>query len=200
MRARVFDPVREAPERAFGSILAADVHGSGDHATLRKGMRFSDADRSTLAALPGPVHLVDLEPDELEQDAVARRLALAAAGPGTRADEPAQGQARIRAAARGLLRVRADAVEAVNRLHPLLLFTAGDGAVVAEGDDVAGAKSASLATREQLVAEAEHLGGEPCAREEACLDVGGVEPELEPERAHRPPLARARLRAEDRRG
>ena len=157
MRARVFDPVREAPERAFGSILAADVHGSGDHATLRKGMRFSDADRSTLAALPGPVHLVDLEPDELEQDAVARRLALAAVGPGTRADEPAQGQARIRAAARGLLRVRADAVEAVNRLHPLQLFTAGDGAVVAEGDDVAGAKSASLATREQLVAEAEHL-------------------------------------------
>lgn len=157
MRARIFDPVREPPERAFGSILAADVHGAGDHPTLRKGMRFGDGHRSILAALRGPIHVVDLEPDELEQDAVARRLAIAVAGPGTRTDEPAQGQARIRAATRGLLRVGADAVDAVNRLHPLLLFTAGDGTVVAEGDDVAGAKSASLGTREQLVAEAERV-------------------------------------------
>lgn len=158
MRVRVFDPAKEQPERAFGGVLAADVHGSDGRVVLRKGTRLADAHRSALAALHGvALHLIDLDPGELEQDEVARRLALAVAGPGVRAEEPSQGQARVRAVTRGLLRVRADAVDGVNQLHPLLLFTAGDGSVVDEGDDVAGAKSAALATHERLVAEAERL-------------------------------------------
>jgi len=159
VRARVFDPANDRPERAFGGIVAADVPGRDGHVALRKGTRLGEAHRSALAAIAARegVHLVDLDQGELEQDEVARRLAIAVAGPGARAEAPSSGQARVRATTRGLLRVRADAVDAVNRLHPLLLFTAGDGTVVDEGDDVAGAKSAALATAEDLVAEAERI-------------------------------------------
>ena len=158
MRARVFDPAKDPPGRAFGGVLAADVTGPDGHAALRKGTRLTAIHSSALLALAGQaLHLIDLDPGELEQDEVARRLAAMVAGPGTRADAPTQGQARVRAATRGLLRTRAEAVTAVNHLHPLLLFAARDGTVVAEGDDIAGAKSAALATEERLVAEAERI-------------------------------------------
>jgi molybdenum cofactor cytidylyltransferase len=158
MRARVFDPARDPLERAFGSVLAKDATGPDGHAALRKGVRLGPAHRTALAALGGePLHLIDLDDGELEQDEVARRLAAAIAGPGTAAEPPAQGQARLRAATRGLLRARGDVVVALNRLHPLLVFAARDGTVVAEGDDIAGAKSASLATAGRLVAEAERI-------------------------------------------
>ena len=158
MRARVFDPASDPLERAFGSVVARDATGPDGHAALRKGVRLGPEHRSALAALSGQtLHLIDLEAGELEQDEVARRLAVAIAGPGTAAEPPAQGQARLRAATRGLLRTRGDAVAAVNRLHPLLVFVARDGTVVAEGEDIAGAKSAALATPGRLVAEAERI-------------------------------------------
>lgn len=158
MRARVFDPAKEPLERVFGAVLAADARGGDGRVALRKGTRLAEAHRSALAELRGAaLHLIDLDPGELEQDEVARRLALAVAGPGAHAEDPAQGQARVRAMTRGVLHVRADAVDGVNGLHPLLLFTAGDGSVVDAGDDVAGAKSAALATQERLVAQAERL-------------------------------------------
>ncbi len=155
---RVFDLATEPLERVFGAVLAADARGGDGHVALRKGTRLAETHRSALSALQGAaLHVIDLDPGEIEQDEVARRLALAVAGPGTRAEEPAQGQARVRATTRGVLHVRAGAVDAVNRLHPLLLFSAGDGSVVDAGDDLAGAKSAALATPERLVAEAERL-------------------------------------------
>ena len=157
MRARVFDPTSDPPERAFGSVVAADVPGTDGHDVLQKGLRLDATHAAALVALGRAIHLIDLDPGELEQDAVAARLAAAVAGPGTHAELPSHGQARVRAAVRGRLRLRTEAVAAVNHLHPLLLFTAADGRVVAEGDDVAGAKSATLATAEALVVEAERI-------------------------------------------
>ena len=113
MRARMFDPAKEPLDRAFGSVLAADVTGADGHTALRKGTRLGAIHSSALLVLAGhTLHLIDLDPGELEQDEVARRLAVIVAGPGTRADVPAQGQARVRAATRGLLHTRADAIAA----------------------------------------------------------------------------------------
>lgn len=157
MRDRVFDP-RDTPlDQAFGAVLAADVAGADGHDVLKKGTRIADRHRATLSALAAPIHLIDLDPGELEQDDVAFRIARAIAGPGTSAERPSQGQARVRATARGRARVRADAVLAMNKLHPLLVFTVADGVPVAEGGDVAGAKSAALATPGRLVDEAERI-------------------------------------------
>jgi hypothetical protein len=159
MRTRVFDPSTSPLDQAFGAVLAADVRGPDGHDLLKKGTRLSAQHREALASLGAPLHLVDLDAGELEQDAVAMRLARAVMGPGTHVDEPQQGQARVRATVRGRVRVRAEAVSSMNARHPLLVFTVPDGIPVAEGTDVAGAKSAALAIPAALVVEAERVAG-----------------------------------------
>lgn len=151
--------VGEGPiERAMGSVLASDVRMTPGRVVLRKGTRLGPEHAEALAALEGvELHLVAVGPGELEQEVVARRLARAIARAGTIAEEPSLGQARVRATRRGLLRVRAETVRRINELVPLLLFTRPNGQVVLEGDEVAGAKSAALATAAEVVERAEAL-------------------------------------------
>ena len=144
-----------AVEQTFGAIVAADVRTAAGNVVWRKGKVLGAADTAASAALHGvEVHLVDLDPGEVGQDEVARRLARALAGSGTTADAPQQGQARLRATSRGLLSVDGDAVHALNRLGPVLCFTRRDGQVVLAGDEVAGVKGAGLATAGSAVAAA----------------------------------------------
>lgn len=135
-----------------GTIVASDTRAADGTIILRKGARIGN-DAAALERLRGrEIHVVELEPGELTQDEAADRLARALAGPGTSPAPAAQGQARLRALVRGVLRVRPEAVRAVNDSPPLLFFTHLDGQAVAEGDEVAGVKSAALATPETLVA------------------------------------------------
>lgn len=150
-----------------GAVVAADTRTADGTIALRKGARIGGADRDALAKLNGrEIHVVELEPGELGQDDAADRLARAFAGPGTVPEAASQGQARLKATARGILRVRADVVLAVNERPPLMLFTHLDGQAVDEGEEVAGVKSAALATPEHLLAavEAELRGAEPAVR------------------------------------
>ena len=147
-----------AVEQTFGAIVAADIRTAAGHIAWQKGKVLGPADTAAFAALHGvEVHLVELDPGEVGQDEVARRLARAIGGSGTTADAPQQGQARLRAASRGLLSVDGDAVRALNRLGPVLCFTQRDGQVVLAGDEVAGVKGAGLATADAAVAAAEAI-------------------------------------------
>ena len=145
-------------EQTLGAIVAADVRAPGGDVTWHKGKVLSPADTAAFAALRGvEIHLVDLDPGEVGQDEVARRLAGAIGGSGTVADAPRQGQARIRAASRGLLLVDGDAVRALNRDGSILCFTQRDGQVVLAGDEIAGVKGARLATAGSDIARAEAI-------------------------------------------
>ena len=147
-----------AVEQTFGAIVAADARTAAGNVIWRKGRVLGPADTAAFAALHGvEVHLVDLDPGEIGQDEVARRLARAIAGSGITADAPQHGQARLRATSRGLLSVNGDAVRALNRLGPILCFTQHDGQVVLAGDEVAGVKGATLATAGSAVAAAEAI-------------------------------------------
>lgn len=147
-----------AVEQTFGAIVAADIRAAAGNIVWRKGKVLGPADTAGFAALHGvEVHLVDLDPGESGQEEVASRLARAIGGSGTTADAPQQGQARLRATSRGLLSVDGDAVRALNRLGPILCFTRRDGHVVLAGDEVAGVKSAGLATADSAVAAAEAI-------------------------------------------
>lgn len=143
---------------AMGAIVAADTRTADGRVALRKGALLGEEHLSALRALAGrEIHLVDLGPGELGQDAVAERLAAALAGPGVTADHVEQGQARLRAVHRGLLRVDRASVRSVNGIPPLLCFTQPDGQVVLSGDEVAGVKSSALATPAEVVERAERL-------------------------------------------
>ncbi len=108
----------------------------------------------------GDVHVIELEPGDLHEDEAARRLASAIAAPGLEASAPVQSQARLVARRRGLLRVRPDAVDAINSLGYISVFTLMDGQAVAEGEEVAGCKVTPVAVPGRLIEEAERLSRE----------------------------------------
>jgi hypothetical protein len=103
------------------------------------------------------VHLVELEPGDLHEDEAARRLAAALAGPGLEAQPPVQSQARLIARHRGLVRVRADRVDAINALGYISVFTLMDGQAVVEGEEVAGCKVTPVAVPGSLIEAAEKI-------------------------------------------
>ncbi len=133
------------------------VHDLGPD--LRKGTILDDQhlDRVRQAR---EVHVVELEPGDLHEDAAARRLAAALASPGLEAKPLVQSQARLVARHRGLVRVRGDLVDAINALGQVSVFTLMDGQAVDAGEEVAGCKVTPVAVPGRLIEEAELISRE----------------------------------------
>ena len=142
------------------SATAADikgrvlVHDLGPD--LRKGSVLAPAHLERVRAA-GEIHLVELEQGDVHEDEAAGRLAAALSGPGIEARPPVQSQARLVAGRRGLFRVRSDAVDAINRLGQLSVFTLMDGQAVTEGEEIAGCKVTPVAVPGGLIEQAERI-------------------------------------------
>ena len=68
-----------------------------------------------------------------------------------------QSQSRLIARGRGLVRVRGNVIDAINRLGYISVFTLMDGQAVAEGEEVAGCKVTPVAVPGSLIEQAERL-------------------------------------------
>jgi hypothetical protein len=151
--------------RLVGAVLTRDVVVDGEH--WSKGRRLSRPDLERFAAATADggrdVTVLVPAPGDLHEDEAAVRLAAAAAGPGVVASPPAESRVDLRAAADGVLRVDVGAVERIDRIDPLEVFTALDGRVVSVGDLVASVKVAphvvSARTVERGVAIARRAHG-----------------------------------------
>jgi molybdenum cofactor cytidylyltransferase len=130
------------------------VHDLGPE--LRKGAVLTAADLERVRRA-GEVHVVELEPGDIHEDAAARRLAAALSGPGLETQPPVQSQARLIATRRGLVRVKADVVDAINQLGRVSVFTVMDGQAVGVGEEVAGCKVTPVAVPGGLLDEVEKL-------------------------------------------
>ena len=126
---------------------------------MRKGAILDESHLDRVRA-GGEIHVVELDPGDLHEDEAARRLALALAGPGLEPTKPVQSQARLLSRHRGLVRVRAGAVDAINQLGYISVFTLMDGQAVAEGEEVVGCKVTPVAVPGALIEEAERLSRE----------------------------------------
>jgi len=137
-----------------GAILTADVVVGGRR--WSKGRRLSAADLDAYEAelTAGSATVLLLDPGELHEDDAALRLAASVAGPGLETRGPVQSRVDLRAAHAGVLHVRVAALERVNRLDPLEVFTAFDGSVVEAGTLVASVKIAPHVVEESVVEEA----------------------------------------------
>jgi hypothetical protein len=142
-------------------VLARDLRVGGER--WSKGRRLSDSDVACLATPsvaaepPGPVTVLVLEPGDVHEDAAALRLAAAVAGEGLTVRGPAESRVDLRAAAPGVLHVRSAVVERLNRLDPIEVFTAWDGAIVDGGALVASVKVAPHVVRNSLLERAERM-------------------------------------------
>ena len=130
------------------------VHDLGPD--LRKGTVLT-RDHLDRVRRSGEVHVVELEQGDLHEDEAAARLAALLSGENLVPQPPVQSQARLIASRRGLVRVRADLVDAINALGYVSVFTLMDGQAVAEGEEVAGCKVTPVAVPGRLIEEAERI-------------------------------------------
>ncbi len=145
MRVERILPGAHPPALLVGSVLTRDLVAGGQR--LPKGRRLSAEDLAALAADSGAVGpdgvtVLILELGDVHEDEAALGLAAAVAGGGLTTRGPAQSRVDLVAAVDGVLHVRTAALERINRIDPLEVFTAFDGSVVHAGQLVASVKVA----------------------------------------------------------
>jgi molybdopterin biosynthesis enzyme len=153
-------PGRRVPRSLEGSILTRDLSIGGER--WSKGRRLDARDLSRLVAEPtalptGGVTVLVPGPDDVHEDDAALRLADAVAGDGLRRRGPAESRVDLLAEAAGVVHVRLPALERLNRIDTLEVFTAFDGTVVDAGDMVASIKVAPHLVPEAAVAAGEAI-------------------------------------------
>lgn len=148
-----------------GAVLTRDLLVDG--VRWAKGRRLTSAEVVRLAAhdLGRPVTLLLPGSTDLHEDDAAARLARAAAGPGLRMRGPRESRIDLVATRDGVLRVRVDALEAVDGVDLVEVFTRPDGIVVSAGEPVASIKVAPHVVPARVLAAAERrMGDRPLVR------------------------------------
>jgi hypothetical protein len=139
-------PASASSAALVGAVLARDLTVDGER--WSKGRRLSSADlaclaSSTVSVTPtGPVSVLVLEAGDLHENDAGLRLAALVAGDGLTSRGPNESRVDLLAAVPGVLHVRTDLLERLNRIDPLEVFTGFDGSVVSEGALVASVKVA----------------------------------------------------------
>ena len=168
-------PGGRSPEALAGCIACHDVRDGAGKVAIAKGEALTAASAARLLELAWEeVHLIELEPGDVHEEAAGARLSSVAAGPGVQVRGYTGGQWTLAAARRGLVQVRHEALGAVNALHGMSVFTLWDLQPVEEGEVVARAKVTPLAIAGAVLDAAEALA----ARAEGRVGVRAFEPRL----------------------
>ncbi len=139
-----------------GRIACHDVRDEAGRVVIAKGQTLDAAAATRLLALPWrEVHVLELEPGDVHEEPAGSRLAAAACGAHVEVKGYTGGQWTLTGQRRGLVRVNADALAAVNGLEGMSVFTLYDLQPVEAGEAVGKAKITPLAIPERLVKDAE---------------------------------------------
>ena len=139
-----------------GHVICHDVRDADRTVAVEKGRVLDAAAAARLLVLPWQeIHLLELEPGDLHEEAAGARLSQAAAGDGVTVKGYAGGQWTLAATRRGLLHVRTDTLAHVNTQVGMAVYTLYDLQPVEAGEAVARAKISPLAIAESLVKRAE---------------------------------------------
>ena len=142
-----------------GRIACHDVRDAAGKVAIEKGQVLDRGAAERLLQLPwNELHLLEVEPGDVHEEPAGARLSAAAAGEGVEIKGYAGGQWTLAATRRGLVRVRVAALDAVNQIEGMSVFTLYDLQPVDAGEVVARAKITPLAMPEVLVKQAEERG------------------------------------------
>lgn len=164
---------------APGQVLTVDVRDAAGRILLAKGTRVDDAAARQLHDVAwDQLHLLRLDPDDVHEREAGARLAAAAAGIGVQVGAFAVGAWPLDASHRGILDVHREALERVNQVDGLCLYTLFDGQVVDRGETVARGKiipfAIDAATLERGEGTARAVGGVVAVRPFVPMVVGAV--------------------------
>ena len=154
MRPFVIEPGQtiDAPEEV---VVTEDVKVGEER--LRKGRRLQEADLLLLAQVEHPVHAIRLEADDVHEDDAGGRLARAVAGQGLKIEGPSFSRYNLVATHKGVLRVDASSLLALNLVPGVAIFTLEDRVAVLPGKNVAGVKVSPVAVKEEAIQAAETI-------------------------------------------
>jgi hypothetical protein len=145
-------------EILLGRVICSDVRDGDGKIAIRKGEILDARHVVMLTALPWvQLSLIEIEPGDLHEAPAGERLARAVVGRGVKVAGFIGGQWALISTTRGLLSVNVDALQRVNSIEAMSVYTLFDGQPVDGGETVAKAKITPLVTRERDVAEAERL-------------------------------------------
>lgn len=146
-------------ERVAGRILCHDIVAVGEMGRVKLGKgRVLDADdAAALRTYSSEIHLLEMEPGDVHEDEASIRLARAIAGEGVELKGPVESQTHLRATGRGLLEVRVCAMQEINCLPDVSVFSAYDGQPVTPSKVVAATKVTPLAVPEAVILQAEEI-------------------------------------------
>jgi molybdenum cofactor cytidylyltransferase len=147
-----------APEQALGKILSHNIADAQGRKALHKGAWIGDSDLDLLRQLGlKEVTVASLEPGDVHEDAAARRLASACAGSGVTANDANGGRVNLLANEAGLVKIRLDVLQQVNRIDGLTVATLRHDTLAAAQTMVATIKVIPFAVPEADLARAEAL-------------------------------------------
>lgn len=148
-------------DQAEGKILGHNIAGPDGRRLLRKGRPLTRDDVAALHSIGrASVYIATLEPDDLDEDTAARRMAEAVIGNGLRLSGPASGRVNLLATALGVLRVDVDRLARINQRDGVTLATLASHTAVRARQIAATVKIIPFAVPEALIREVEKLAAE----------------------------------------
>jgi molybdenum cofactor cytidylyltransferase len=117
-----FEPIPLS--EAKGKILGHNIAGPNGQRLLRKGKPLTDEDLEKLRQLGrSAVYVAQIEPEDVDENKAARRIAEAICGPGLNITGSASGRANLLADTMGILRIDVDRLEQINECNGITLAT-----------------------------------------------------------------------------
>lgn len=143
---------------ALGHILGHNITDDSGRRVFRKGKALSAEDIARLHTLGRTtVYVAQLEPDDIDEDSAARRIARAVAGVGLTLSQGATGRVNLHADVLGLVRVAVDRLVQLNTLPGVTLATLPGATAVQPGRMVGTLKIIPYAVPAATVAQAERV-------------------------------------------
>jgi molybdenum cofactor cytidylyltransferase len=154
-----FGPV--ALSDAKGKILGHNIAGDDGQRLLRKGKPLTDEDLEKLRALGRTsVYVAELEPDDVDENTAARRVAHATCGPGLHITGAASGRANLLSDAMGILRIDVERLSRLNGCSGITLATLPTHSPVRAKQIVATIKIIPYAMPDSVLRVVEAVAGE----------------------------------------
>lgn len=170
-------------EDAVGTILAHDltkiVPGEFKGAAFKKGHVIRTEDVEELKRMgKNNINVLEMGPEDIHEDEAAVRIAEAAAGEGIYMEGPSEGKISLKAAFKGLLKINAEALEAINDIDMVIFSTLQSNTVVNKGKHVAGTRIIPLSIDKSSIEAVEgicsRLGRVVWLKELASLKTGVI--------------------------
>jgi len=151
-------PVRQAVGMVLPHDVTQIIPGQFKGRLLKKGHVITEEDIEPLLSIGKEhIYILDMPPGHLHENEAAERIASAVIGGGLTMSEPAEGKITLKAKVKGLAKVNAAAVHAINELEAIALSTIVTNRVVDAGKAVAATRIIPLIIEEERIRELEQV-------------------------------------------